>query len=171
MKKIIIKAAWFFTVVTSLNAQEVRKDSVLDSLHINSKKLELVDSIKLNWIATYDEALEISKKENKPILLYFTGSDWCGPCKVLDKELFHTEKFKELSDKNLVLLEVDIPRKHDLLSPDKISENLYLKEKYRVKSFPTLLFVNHKGKKISEKSGYVITEYYFPYIQSVVYNY
>lgn len=171
MKKIIIKAAWFFTVVTSLNAQEVRKDSVLDSLHINSKKLELVDSIKLNWIATYDEALEISKKENKPILLYFTGSDWCGPCKVLDKELFHTEKFKELSDKNLVLLEVDIPRKHDLLSPDKISENLYLKEKYRVNSFPTLLFVNHKGKKISEKSGYVITEYYFPYIQSVVYNY
>ena len=171
MKKIIIKAAWFFAVVTSLNAQEVRKDSVLDSLHINSKKLELVDSIKLNWIATYDEALEISKKENKPILLYFTGSDWCGPCKVLDKELFHTEKFKELSDKNLVLLEVDIPRKHDLLSPDKISENLYLKEKYRVNSFPTLLFVNHKGKKISEKSGYVITEYYFPYIQSVVYNY
>ena len=171
MKKIIIKAAWFFAVVTSLNAQEVRKDWVLDSLHINSKKLELVDSIKLNWIATYDEALEISKKENKPILLYFTGSDWCGPCKVLDKELFHTEKFKELSDKNLVLLEVDIPRKHDLLSPDKISENLYLKEKYRVNSFPTLLFVNHKGKKISEKSGYVITEYYFPYIQSVVYNY
>ena len=171
MKKIIIKAAWFFAVVTSLNAQEVRKDSVLDSLHINSKKLELVDSIKLNWIATYDEALEISKKENKPILLYFTGSDWCAPCKVLDKELFHTEKFKELSDKNLVLLEVDIPRKHDLLSPDKISENLYLKEKYRVNSFPTLLFVNHKGKKISEKSGYVITEYYFPYIQSVVYNY
>lgn len=171
MKKIIIKAAWFFAVVTSLNAQEVRKDSVLDSLHINSKKIELVDSIKLNWIPTYDEALEISKKENKPILLYFTGSDWCGPCKVLDKELFHTEKFKELSDKNLVLLEVDIPRKHDLLSPDKISENLYLKEKYRVNSFPTLLFVNHKGKKISEKSGYVITEYYFPYIQSVVYNY
>lgn len=171
MKKIIIKAAWFFSVVASLNAQEVRKDSVLDSIQINSKKLELVDSIKLNWVATFDEALEISKKENKPVLLYFTGSDWCGPCKVLDKELFHTEKFKELSDKNLVLLEVDIPRRHDLLSPDKISENLYLKEKYKVNSFPTLLFVNHKGKKISEKRGYVITEYYFPYIQSVVYNY
>lgn len=63
MKKTIIKATWLFTLIASLNAQEVRKDSVLDSLHIKSKKLELVDSIKLNWISTYDEALEISKKE------------------------------------------------------------------------------------------------------------
>lgn len=63
MKKTIIKATWLFTLIASLNEQEVRKDSVLDSLHIKSKKLELVDSIKLNWISTYDEALEISKKE------------------------------------------------------------------------------------------------------------
>ncbi len=171
MKKTIIKAAWLFTLIASLNAQEVRKDSVLDSLHIKSKKLELVDSIKLNWISTYDEALEISKKEKKPVLIYFTGSDWCGPCKVLDEKLFHTEKFKNLSDKELVLLEVDIPRRQDLLSDEKISENLYLQKKYKVNSFPTLLFVNHRGKKVSEKRGYVLTEYYYPYIQSVIYNY
>lgn len=171
MKKTLIKAACFFAVIVSLNAQEVHRDTILDSLAINNKKLELIDSIKLNWIASYEEALEISKKENKPVLLYFTGSDWCGPCKILDKELFHTEKFKQLSDEKLILLEVDIPRRQDLLSPDKISENLYLKDKYRVNSFPTLLFVNHKGKKISEKSGYVMTDYYYPYIQSVVHNY
>ena len=171
MKKTIIKATWLFTLIASLNAQEVRKDSVLDSLHIKSKKLELVDSIKLNWISTYDEALEISKKEKKPVLIYFTGSDWCGPCKVLDEQLFHTEKFKNLSDKELVLLEVDIPRRQDLLSDEKISENLYLQKKYKVNSFPTLLFVNHRGKKVSEKRGYVLTEYYYPYIQSVIYNY
>lgn len=63
MKKTIIKATWLFTLIASLNEQEVRKDSVLDSLHIKSKKFELVDSIKLNWISNYDEALEISKKE------------------------------------------------------------------------------------------------------------
>jgi hypothetical protein len=63
MKKTIIKATWLFTLIASLNPQEVRNDSFLDSLHIKSKKLELVDSIKLNWISNYDEALEISKKE------------------------------------------------------------------------------------------------------------
>ena len=90
------------------------------------------------------------------MLIYFTGSDWCGPCILLDKELFHTEKFKELSDEALLLLEVDSPRNQTLLSQDKISENLYLKNKYKVRSFPTLVFVNHKGKKIAEKKGYII---------------
>ena len=127
--------------------------------------------IKLNWMPFYEDALKKSKKEKKPVLIYFTGSDWCGPCKVLDEKLFHTEKFKSLSDNDLVLLEVDIPRNQDILTQDKISENLYLQKKYKVKSFPALIFVNHKGRKISEKRGYVMTEYYYPYIQSVIYNY
>lgn len=129
------------------------------------------NEIKLDWIATYKEALKKSKKEKKPVLIYFTGSDWCGPCKILDKELFHTERFKTLSDKNLVLLEVDIPRRRDLVAPDKMKENLYLQSKYRVKSFPTLMMVNHRGKKIAEKKGYVITEYYYPFFQSVINSY
>lgn len=136
----------------------------LDSLQVDSIK------VKLNWISSYDDALQKAKKEKKPVLIYFTGSDWCAPCKTLDREMFYTEKFKEFSDRELVLLEVDSPRNQDLLSQDKISENIYLKNKYKVKSFPTLIFLNYKGRKISEKKGYILTEYYYPYIQSVVYN-
>ena len=88
-----------------------------------------VREIKLNWMPNYKKALKKSKKERKPVLIYFTGSDWCGPCKILDRDLFHTEKFKTLSDKDLVLLEVNIPRRLDIISPEKMIENKKLMEK------------------------------------------
>lgn len=137
----------------------------------NSVEINDVEKIELTWIPTYNEALKKAKKENKPVLIYFTGSDWCGPCKILDDKLFHTEKFKSLSDKDLILLEVDIPRRRDLVAPDKMKENLYLQKKYKVKAFPTLMMVNHRGKKIAEKKGYIMTEYYYPFFQSVINRY
>ncbi len=141
------------------------------AIALDSVNVFKVKKVELNWIQTYKEALKISKKEKKPVLIYFTGSDWCGPCKVLDEELFYTDKFKAISDTELVLLEVDIPRRKDLIEPDKMSENLYLKDKYKVKSFPTLMVVNHRGKKIAEKKGYVMTEYYYPFFKEVIRKY
>jgi thioredoxin-related protein len=129
------------------------------------------NEIKLSWMPTYKEALKRSRKEKKPVLIYFTGSDWCGPCKVLDRDLFHTTKFKDLSDKELVLLEVNIPRRVDIISPKKMKENKIIQQKYKVKSFPTLMIVNHRGKKIAEKKGYIMTEYYYPFFQSQIDNY
>ena len=132
---------------------------------------EVSDSIpKLDWIPTYKEALKLSRKEDKPVLIYFKGSDWCGPCKIIEKELFGTKKFTDLAKKELIMLEVDIPRDLTILSPEKLRDNLTVKQKYRVKKFPTLLFVNHRGRKIDVKSGYILTEYYFPFIQNVIYK-
>ena len=157
--------------MVSLLAIQTSYSQYIDSTDVNVAEVEVVDKIELDWVATYKDALRKSKKEKKPVLIYFTGSDWCGPCKVLDKDLFHTEKFKAIADKNLVLLEVDIPRRKDIVSADKMSENLYLQSKYKVKAFPTLMMVNHRGKKIAEKKGYVITEYYYPFFQSVIGKY
>ena len=137
----------------------------------HSKKTLDYKLIELNWSSTFKKALKKSKKEKKPVLIYFTGSDWCGPCKILDDKLFHTKKFKTLADKNLILLEVDIPRRKDLVAPAKLKENLYLQKKYRVKAFPTLMMVNHRGKKIEQKKGYLITEYYYPFFESVINKY
>lgn len=131
----------------------------------------LQEKVDLNWVPSFYDALKTAKWERKPVMLYFTGSDWCAPCIKLDKELFYTQRFKNFADENLVIVEVDIPRRKDILSKRKLKENLYLQKKYKVKSFPTLLFVNHRGKKFAEKKGYVLTEYYFPYIQSVVDEY
>jgi len=141
-----------------------------DAVFVNR---QVVDSIRieLNWIPTYKEALKKSRKERKPVLIYFTGSDWCGPCKILDKNLFNTEKFKAIADKNLILLEVDIPRRIDLLSPKQMRHNKNIQEIYNVRSFPTLMIVNHKGKKIAEKKGYILIEYYYPFLRSHIEKY
>lgn len=132
---------------------------------------EIIDETSLNWSSSYKEALKKSKKEKKPILVYFKGSDWCGPCKVIDVQLFNSERFRELSENTLVLLEVDIPRRLDLLPADKMKENNFLKNKYKIKSFPTLLIIDSKGKVLAEKKGYVITDYYFPFIKDEIRKY
>ena len=151
-----------FIIACFLTCQIVTSQEVLHTA---------IEKIELEWVPTYKEALKKSKKENKPVLIYFTGSDWCGPCKILDEKLFHTEKFKAISDNHLVLLEVDIPRRRDLLSPAKMKENLSLQKKYKVRAFPTLMMVNHRGKKIGVKKGYVMVEYYYPFFQSVIDKY
>jgi thioredoxin-related protein len=159
----IVTCIIFFAAVHGFYAQDSEGG-------LSTQEVQLAE-VKLDWSLNFKEALKKSKKEDKPVLLYFTGSDWCGPCKILDTELFHTEKFKILSDRDLVLLEVDIPRRRDLLTPKKMDENKKLQQKYGVKSFPTLLMVDHKGKKLAEKKGYIMTEYYYPFFQSVIQQY
>ncbi len=69
---------------------------------------------EIKWLDSYEEAAKISKETNKPILANFTGSDWCRWCKVLDKEVFRTDEFKTWASENVVLLELDFPKKKKL---------------------------------------------------------
>ncbi|HEY5791901.1 MAG TPA: thioredoxin family protein, partial [Chthoniobacterales bacterium] len=62
------------------------------------------------WFDNYDTALAQAKKENKPVLVDFTGSDWCPPCKMMDKEVFASTDFQTYAAKSLVLLRVDFPK-------------------------------------------------------------
>ena len=162
MKKVILGFTICFFSFTYIVAQEQPTEE---------QEVNLEESVHINWEPSYTDALKKSKKENKPVLIYFTGSDWCGPCIVLDKKLFHTEKFKAIADKDLVLYEADSPRNIDLISPEMLEANNELKRKFNIRSFPTLVFVNHKGKMIGYKKGLILTDYYYPFIQSVIENY
>ncbi|MEO9571518.1 MAG: thioredoxin family protein [Polaribacter sp.] len=157
MKKVLFSLLLCLFVIDISNAQDL--------------VTEFADTFSVNWETNYKKALKKSKKEKKPVLIYFTGSDWCGPCKVLDKKLFHTEKFKAIADKDLILYEADTPRNKDIVSPEKLEITNDLKRKFKIHSFPTLVFVNHKGKMIGYKKGLILTEYYYPFIQSVIENY
>jgi thioredoxin-related protein len=159
MQKIYLLLITLLLSISSLSAQ-LDKDTLI-----------IEDTIVLDWQPTFKKALKKSKKEKKPILIYFTGSDWCGPCKILDKKLFHTEKFKELADKDLILYEADNPRNKDLVKVTKLEENYKLIRQYKVKSYPTLVLVNHKGNMVGYKKGLILTEYYYPFLQSVIENY
>ena len=89
------------------------------------------------WLIDLEEAYQQSQKTGKPIMANFTGSDWCGWCKRLDKSVFHTPEFKKWSKKNVVLLELDFPRRFK--TPAEISEqNNGLKNAFKVRGFPTI---------------------------------
>ncbi|MGB5668699.1 MAG: thioredoxin family protein [Maribacter sp.] len=106
------------------------------------------------WLTDFDKALSQAKKIDKNVLVYFTGSDWCSPCKMLKKDLFDSVEFDELSN-DYVLLYVDIPRNSDLLTPKQMQHNKEILGKYNKKGvFPLLKIVNSKGNELDEYSGY-----------------
>lgn len=109
---------------------------------------------KVAWHTDYNGALTIAKEENKNLLIYFTGSDWCAPCIQLKKDLFDTSEFKELS-KNYVLLYIDIPRRDDVVSAEQKAHNKEVFKKFNKEGvFPLFLALSPKGKVLDEYSGY-----------------
>ena len=89
------------------------------------------------WLVDLDEAYSISKAENKPILANFTGSDWCGWCKRLTASVFSKPEFKQWADDNVVLLELDFPRRKQI--PQKYKQqNASLQQFFKVRGFPTI---------------------------------
>ena len=93
------------------------------------------------WLLDFEKAAELSIKSGKPILANFTGSDWCGWCIRLQKEVFITPKFKKWADENVVLLELDYPRRTP--QSDKIKkQNKELQQFFKVRGYPTLHIFN-----------------------------
>lgn len=111
-------------------------------------------SVTANWMTDYKAALALAAKENKKVLLDFTGSDWCGWCIRLKKETFNMPAFKDYADKNLILVEVDFPQ-GKTLSPEVTAQNNALQEQFRVEGFPTLVLLDSQGKMIKQNSGYL----------------
>ena len=73
-----------------------------------------VKAQEVKWLDSFDEAIKESKNTGKPILANFTGSDWCGWCIRLDKEVFSKKEFQEWAKDNVVLLTVDFPRRKQI---------------------------------------------------------
>lgn len=105
-----------------------------------------------DWYTSWDQAAAESKKTGKPILMDFTGSDWCGWCIKLKKEVFDTAEFRNWASQKVVLLEIDFPQKKKLDKTTK-AQNERLAKKYDVQGFPTIVFADHTGKAIS-RYGY-----------------
>jgi len=112
------------------------------------------ETSNLKWLTNLEAAQKVAKEEGKPILLYFTGSDWCSPCKKLKTDFFENPLFQERAEK-LVLVMIDYPRRMDILTKDQLAYNKTIIEKYNTdKSFPKIIVLNHKGKEKGRISGY-----------------
>ncbi|MFV9551892.1 thioredoxin family protein [Algibacter sp. PT7-4] len=95
---------------------------------------------RLTWYTDVNTALEVAIKENKKVMLFFTGSDWCGWCKKLQSEVFKTSEFEKWSN-NLVLVELDFPRRTP--QDEKIkAQNMQLQSMFKVRGYPAVHFVS-----------------------------
>ncbi|MBX3171635.1 MAG: thioredoxin family protein [Candidatus Eremiobacteraeota bacterium] len=101
------------------------------------------------WLTSYKEAVAQSKASGKPILMDFTGSDWCGWCKKLKAEVFETNEFKQWAASNVVLLELDFPRRTSQ-SPAMKQQNQELAQKFGVRGYPTIIFATHSGQVLGQ---------------------
>ena len=112
------------------------------------------------WLVKIDEAYALSQKTGKPILANFTGSDWCGWCKRLTKSVFAQKDFKKWADENVILLELDFPKRKQLPAEIK-QQNAQLQQAFKVRGYPTVWVFNlekdEKGQFSIEglgKTGY-----------------
>ena len=104
------------------------------------------------WETDYKKAQDEAKANHKLILLNFTGSDWCGWCIQLDKAILSKPQFKDYATKNLILVELDFPRRK--AQPVELrKQNQELAERYQVEGFPTLVVLNGDGKTVWRYDG------------------
>ena|SRR6218665_678994 len=114
-----------------------------------------IQAQELTWQTDMNKAMEISKKSKKPLFLFFTGSDWCGWCMRLQKEVFKTPEFEKWAKKNVVLVELDYPRQTPQ-TPAIQRQNQELQQTFMIQGYPTVWFVNASkkdGKINLEKIG------------------
>lgn len=97
------------------------------------------------WLTDFATARRMAQAEGKLMLLDFTGSDWCGWCMKLDREIFATPEFQDYAAKKLVLVKVDFPRRRDLPLAQR-EQNEHLAEHFDVQGFPTLVVLDAKGQ-------------------------
>lgn len=106
---------------------------------------------KAVWLTSMAAAKAEAAKRKVPILVDFSGSDWCGWCIKLDEEVFSTPVFQEYAAKNLVLLMVDFPRRKTQ-DADTQKQNNALVEKFGIEGFPTILLLDENEKLIARTS-------------------
>ena len=108
---------------------------------------------ELEWLTDLAQAKSQAKAENKLVLMDFTGSDWCPPCKQLKKNVFSSEEFATFAKAHLVLVEVDFPRAKKQ-SAELKKANQALSEKFAIEAYPTVIVLSPEGKQLSKDTGY-----------------
>ncbi|MDB5145233.1 MAG: Thioredoxin-related protein [Mucilaginibacter sp.] len=110
----------------------------------------------VNWLGDFNTAKTEAVKEDKMILINFSGSDWCGPCIRLRKEILESSTFEDYAKDHLVLVRADFPRqKKNQLDAVQVKRNEALADKYNPEGkFPYTLLVDKNGKVLKEWDGF-----------------
>ena len=111
-----------------------------------------VGSYDGRWLEDYEEAKALAVSLDRPMLLDFAGSDWCGWCMKLEEDVFSKEAFETYAEENLVLVLLDFPRNKPQ-SDELRAQNAGLKAALGVGGFPTVVLLSPDGKELG-RTGY-----------------
>jgi thioredoxin-related protein len=109
-------------------------------------------SDNLDWETNLETALQKAQKENKTVLVNFTGSDWCIWCQRLSNEVFSQSEFEKFAKENLVLVKIDFPKNIELPMETKMYNN-QLAQRFGVEGFPTIFLLKPDGTVVLQ-TGY-----------------
>lgn len=104
------------------------------------------------WLDDYSQALSAAEQTGRPVLVVFTGSDWCQHCRTLERNVLETETFLDWAEDRVVLLMVDLPQAGISLDERKARSKICVR--YGVRSFPNTVLVAPDGTKITAQAGY-----------------
>ncbi len=96
---------------------------------------------QVNWTTNYQDALNQAKQNSKPILLFFTGSDWCTWCQKLEHEVFQSPDFASSVGDKFIFVKLDYPRSFRLDYQTE-AQNQRLQEKYNIRAYPTVIVID-----------------------------
>ena len=109
---------------------------------------------KAHWLTDFAAASAQAKAEHKPLLINFTGSDWCASCLLIDRYILNTQAFKDYADQHLVLLTADFPVKNQL-PPALADQNKALTDKFQILHLPAMTLLDSQGQPLFQSYGYV----------------
>ena len=125
---------------------------VLASATLMAAKMS--SSVPSGWGEDFAAAQKAAAAGDKFILIAFSGSDWCGWCVKMDKDIYSDKKFVRMAKKNFELVMVDMPRNEAILSPLAKEQNPKLLLKYGVRGFPCSIVVHPDGTEVERFGGY-----------------
>ena len=145
--KLILAAALCGSLCTGMAVNAADAKAVKEEKKAE-KKAEVV------WLTDFEAAKKQASAEKKPILMFFTGSDWCGWCKRLHSDVLDKDEFQKFAKENVILLELDFPQEKKQ-SDELKKQNAELNKKFKIDGYPTMVLVASDGEKELDRTvGY-----------------
>jgi protein disulfide-isomerase len=106
-----------------------------------------------HWLTNFDEAVKQARATSKPLVILFTGSDWCTWCNKLEQEVLDSPEFANVAGNKFVFLKLDFPRR-SFQDPQLKAMNNSLQQKFQVRSFPTVILFDPQRNQQVGTTGY-----------------
>jgi thioredoxin-related protein len=115
--------------------------------------IQIGNAQEVEMITEWKEAKELAKKENKRILIILTGSEWCAPCKKMDKKVIENSEFEKYAEQNLIVFLIDLPGGGLVINSKVYQDYVKFENKYQTNALPSLILTENNGTKIRTLKG------------------